>query len=239
MNPALANLKDLAALDEKLKRIRGRRQKQEDEVEAARGELEEAKAHLGDRREEIVRLQKEADALNLEVKTAEGEVERLSGQLLGAKSNKEYDVLKREVEAAQKQKNEFEDGVLERLERVDAVTEEESAGKAAADAAEKALAAASAALEELEKELSGDEKALKDARETTVSELDEETRRLYEALLAQRGDSAMAKVQEGSCSACARKLTAQMEVLMDAGEEIVQCMSCRRILYINNGDVGP
>ncbi|MHC4247702.1 MAG: zinc ribbon domain-containing protein [Planctomycetota bacterium] len=239
MNPALANLKDLAALDEKLKRIRGRRQKQEEEVESARGELEEAKAHLGDRREEVARLRKEADALNLEVKTAEGEVERLSGQLLGAKSNKEYDVLKREVEAAEKQKNEFEDGVLERLERVDAVTEEERAGKAGVDAAEKALAAASAALEDLEKELAGDEKALKDARETTVSELDEETRRLYEALLAQRGDSAMARVRDRSCSSCARKLSLQMEVLMDAGEEIVQCMSCRRILYLEDEDAGP
>ena len=72
----------------------------------------------------------------------------------------------------------------------------------------------------------------------TVSKLDEETRRLYEALLAQRG-SAIAKVQGGSCSACARKLTLQMEVLMDKGEEIVRCMSCLRILYLEDGDAGP
>jgi len=30
-----------------------------------------------------------------------------------------------------------------------------------------------------------------------------------------------------------------MEVLMDKGEEIIQCMSCNRILYVDDGDAGP
>lgn len=239
MNPALAHLKNLAALDKRLKRIRARRQKQEDEAQAARSALEEAKAHLGDRHGEITRLQKEADAQNLEVKTAEGEVERLSAQLLTAKSNKEYEVLNREVEAAKKQQGEFEDGVLERLERGDAVAEEARAGKATVEAAEKAVEAAGTAIEDLNRELAGDDEALKDARATTIAELDEATRRLYEALLAQRGDSAMAAIHDGSCSACARKITLQMGVLMDTGDVLVQCMSCQRILYVEDADVAP
>jgi len=129
MNPALVHLKHLAALDEKLKRIRARRRKQEEGISAARSGLDEASAHLCSRDEEIVRLQKEADALNLEVRTAEGEVERLSSQLITAKSNKEYDVLNREVQAAEATKGEHEDAVLERLEQGDAMVEEKAAAQ--------------------------------------------------------------------------------------------------------------
>jgi len=239
MNPALDHLKALAALDDKLGRIRARRREQEEKVGEARSALDEATGHLGGRDDEIARLQKEADALNLEVRVAEGEVERLSAQLLAAKSNKEYDVLNREVEAAKAQKSRYEDDVLERLERVDAVAEELVAAKSAVDAAQAALDAAVAASADLEKELAGDEKLLDDERKATLARLDDETHRLYEALLAQRGDSAIAKVKDGTCSACARKLSAQMEVLIDNGEEIVQCMSCRRILYLDDGDAGP
>ncbi len=231
MNPALAHLTHLATVDEKLKRFRTRRQKRQDEVTSARSALDEAKTHLGGRDEEVIRLQKEADALNLEVRSAEGEVERLSAQLMTAKSNKEYEVLNREVKAAEAQRGKYEDDVLERLERADAVAEEKVAATAAVEAAKAAVDAAVAAAAELDRELAGDDKALTDDREATLAKLDAETRRLYEALLAQRGNSAIAKVQGGSCSACARKVTAQMEVLMDNGEEIVQCMSCNRILY--------
>ena len=112
MNPALEHLKNLAVIDRKLGRFRKRREKQQEEVQGARDALEKAEADLGDRSGEIIRLQKEADALNLDVRSAEGEVERLSAQLLMAKSNKEYDVLNREVDAARKQKGKFEDKVL-------------------------------------------------------------------------------------------------------------------------------
>jgi hypothetical protein len=230
MNPALVHLKDLAVLDGKLARFRKRRDKQDGNVQAARTALEEAKTHLDDRGKAIVLLQKEADAFNLEAQTAEGEVERLSGQLTTAKSNKEYDVLNREVTAAKKQKSQFEDEVLERLESADTVADEKKAAQAAVETAEAAVKTALAEAVELDKELSGDEKALTDRRDAAISKLDKETRRNYEALLVQRG-SAIAKVHEGSCSGCARKLSPQMEVLMDIGNEIVQCMSCQRILY--------
>ena len=239
MNPAHAHIRELAALDEKLKRILARRHGHEERIRSAEGALEAAEAHLGDRRGEIARLRKEADELNLEVRTAEAEVERLGGQLLAAKSNKEYQVLKREVDGAEGKRGEFEDGVLERLERVDAVGEEERAAKAAVEAALASVEAARAALGDVEQELSGDEATLRDAREATVSKLDGDTRRRYEAVLAQRGDTAVARIKGGACSGCARKITLQIEVLMDAGEEIVQCMSCQRILYVDEGEAGP
>ena len=119
------------------------------------------------------------------------------------------------------------------------MAEEKAAAQSAVEAAQAAVDAAVASGAALEEELAGEEKALTDDREADLARLDAETLRLYEALLAQRGDSAISRVQDGTCSACSRKLTAQMEVLMDKGEEIVQCMSCNRILYVDDGDAGP
>ena len=237
-NPALALLTGLAALDEKLQRVDRRRCEQEDAVKAATSALEAAQTQLADRHEEITRLKKEADALALDVRAAEGEVERFDLQLRGAKSNKEYDILRRELEAEQNKKSKLEDEVLERLERADVIAEEEAAARAALEEATKSLDEKKKTAESVEGELSEEEGSLKREREGVVSGLDAETRHRYDRLLAQRRDSAMAKVVDGVCSACARKLTPQLANLVDIGEEIVQCMSCQRILYLDD-ESGP
>ncbi|MHC4504999.1 MAG: zinc ribbon domain-containing protein [Planctomycetota bacterium] len=236
-NPALALLTGLASLDEKLQRVDKRRREQEDAVTAAASALLATETHLADRHEEITRLKKEADALNLDVRTAEGEVERFDVQLLGAKSNKEYDILRRQLEAEQAKKSKLEDEVLERLERADVVAEEEAAAKAALEEATKSLDEKKKTAESVEGELAQEESSLRQEREGIVSGLDAETRHRYDSLLAQRRDSAMSKVVDGVCSACARKLTPQLANLVDIGEEIVQCMSCQRILYLDES--GP
>ena len=236
-NPALALLTGLASLDEKLQRVDKRRREQQDAVSAASAALEAAQAHLADRHEEIMRLKKEADALNLDVRSAEDEVERFDLQLLGAKSNKEYDILRRELEAGQAKKSKLEDEVLERLERADVVAEEEAAAKAALEEATKSLDEKKKTAESVEGELAQEESSLRQERDGVVSGLDTETRHSYDRLLAQRRDSAMSKVVDGVCSACARKLTPQLTNLVDIGEEIVHCMSCQRILYLDES--GP
>jgi len=237
-NPALALLTGLASLDEKLQRVDQRRREQEDAVSAAASALDAARAHLAGRHDDITRLKKEADALNLDVRTAEGEVERFDLQLLGAKSNKEYDILRRQLEAEQARKSKLEDEVLERLERADVIAEEEAAARAALEEATTGLDEKKKTAESVEGELSQEESSLRREREGVVSRLDAETRHRYDGLLAQRRDSAMAKVVDGVCMACSRKLTPQLANLVDIGEEIVQCMSCQRILYLDD-ESGP
>jgi predicted nucleic acid-binding Zn-ribbon protein len=233
MSPEMQSLLELSELDAKLRGVTMRREERQRAVAEAEKAVAEAEATCGTKREEARTLQREADALNLDMKTAEGEVSKLEDQQRTAKSNKEYDIFKREIEAAKEKKSGLEDGVLERLERIDAIEAEEKAARDTLAEAKKALEKARAEAAAAEKEIVSEESGHKTKRDALATKLDPELRHTYERLLGQRKDSAMAKVVNGVCSKCSRKITRQMEAMLDIGQEIIQCMSCNRILYVD------
>jgi len=233
MNPVMQTLRDLSDLDTQLRMVARRRdEKIAAEAEAEQGVVE-ADATCAAKKDEVAKLQKEADAMNLEVKSHEDNIAKIEDQQRKAKSNKEYDIFKREIEAAKEKISVLEDGVLERLERIDAVRVEEKAAQEKLDAAKKTLAAAKKDLAEAEKSISGEEEKLNAQRTEVADKLDPELRHTYERLLNQRKDTALALVRGGVCTLCMRKITRQMEAMLDIGEEIVTCMSCARILYVD------
>jgi len=232
MDDAMKIMRRLGKFDTQLRAIAERRAREEQVLAAAERELAEAEAGSSSRREEIKRLQKEADALNLEVKSSEGVVEKLDGQLRTAKSNKEYAILRRELDAAKGKMSDIETEVLVRLERIDEIHGEEKAAAARIEESAGRLKAVRGAVSAVTGKLDAEAAGLRDEREAVASGLDAEDRRLYEGILNQRGDSAIAFVSDGSCSACARKITPQVENLLSLGKEIVHCMSCRRILFL-------
>lgn len=236
MHPALRYMLDLSALDASLRNLARQKEAAAGRIRAAEAATGEIKSRIDSLRDEAKKLQREADAMNLDVKSAEAELSKLETQLRGAKSNKEYDILRKEIDAAKQKKSQLEDAVLEKLMRADALAAEEVEARARLEQAEQELKAAKEAASRLESELGAEEDRLRKEREGIASKLDPEERRLYEKLLEQRGDSAIAKVANGFCSACACRITLQMLNLLDLGTELVQCMGCRRILYLDEKD---
>jgi predicted nucleic acid-binding Zn-ribbon protein len=239
MNSELQHLRALSELDSRLRAVTLQRSEKQKAVDATRTAVAAAEARCGATRDQVKALQREADAQNVDVKAVEETIAKLSGQQLQAKSNKEYDVFKREIEAAKQQKSELEDGVLERLERIDALQAEQEAAQALLKEAQKALDAAQADAAAAEKDIVAVEGGLHEKREAAAALIDPELRHAYEKLLEQRKDSAMAKVVGGVCSMCSRKITRQMEAMLDVGQEIVRCMSCSRILYLDESAESP
>src|SRR5439155_20097137 len=75
--------------------------------------------------------------------------------------------------------------------------------------------------------------ALKSIREVEAG-LPEDVRALYDRLVAAKGDSAMASVQDRTCSACYTEITAQSQNDL-LQERLVLCKNCGRILYLPEG----
>jgi predicted nucleic acid-binding Zn-ribbon protein len=239
MNVDLQRMLDLSRLDASLRGIAERRREREATVRAAEESLADAESLISTKHEEAKAVLRDADRLNLDVKSSEVELRKLEDQRAGAKSNKEYEILSKQIQAAEEKRGGLEDEVLERFERADALAAEERAGKARAEEARRALEEARRAAAAAEAEIAQEEARLKSERGSTAELLDPEDRRLYEKLLEQRVDSAVAMVVDGSCQCCARKITPQMENLLDIGKDIVQCMSCRRILFLDEGNLTP
>ena len=80
-------------------------------------ECEQQKAHITD-------LRKASDEKSLQLKTNEAKIVELNGKLNVAASNREYEIIKSQIEANTMANSVLEDEILEALEKVDAAVQE-------------------------------------------------------------------------------------------------------------------
>ena len=238
MNQRIRDLRDLSLLDTALQGLAKRRDRKARAVSEAGAALAEAESGLTSKRDEIKALHVESDAMNLEVKSAEEQIAKLEGQRNTAKSNKEYEVFTREIDAAKEKMGKVEDDVLAELEKADELAAEEKSRERQTKDAAAALEAARRDVEETAKEFSSEEAELEQRRGEVAARIDPDDLTLYERILQMRKGSAVSAVVAGTCRACARKLTPQLENLVMIGNDLVQCMSCSRILYIDDAHGG-
>ncbi|MCA9066445.1 MAG: hypothetical protein KDA96_25430 [Planctomycetaceae bacterium] len=214
-------------------------------LETAEGKLTEGprRVSLGERqvaaaekaieqqKDEITACRKRADDLNLRLKTKEAELLKLTGLLNQAKSNKEYDIVKGQIAAAQTAKGEIEDEALVAFEQT--------------DAAQSALNDLRKALEQKKKELSELQKSVDAERpglEAAVSELqgkiteaekiipDGDARVTWKRIRTAHGASALSAMDDGFCSNCSSRVTTQDSVRINMGDFLL-CRECGRLLF--------
>ncbi len=238
MNQRIRDVRDLSLLDTALLGLAKRRDRKARAVSEAEAALAEAESGLTSKRAEIKALHVESDAMNLEIKSAEDQIAKLEGQRNTAKSNKEYEIFTKEINAAKDKMGKVEDEVLAKLERIDGLVAEEKSGELKTKDAAASLEAARKDVEETAKEFSSEEAELEQKRGEVAAKVEPDDLRLYDRILQMRKHSAVSAVMAGTCRACARRLTPQLENLVMMGKELVQCMSCSRILYIDDAQGG-
>jgi predicted nucleic acid-binding Zn-ribbon protein len=69
------------------------------------------------------------------------------------------------------------------------------------------------------------------AREKLFAEVDESARARYERLLKSKGSNVIVGVQHRACGGCHMKLPTQLILHCQAGQELVVCSNCGRLLY--------
>lgn len=191
-----------------------------------------AEQQIEAQKQSIKNSRRTADELNLKLKTKEAELARLQGQLNTASSNKEYDIIKGQIAAFQKDRESIEEAALTAMESIDSAQ-----GK----------------LRELETELQNRRKAAQtvksqfDSRKPEidatiarlVGEVAEaeklipgEARAAYQRLRKAHGAGALSDLDEAFCRACSGRVTNQDLVRIRTGE-CISCRSCGRILYVS------
>jgi len=181
-------------------------------------------------REKLTDCKKNADQKNLQLKTNEAKILELKGKLNTATSNREFNIIKGQIEADEMANSVLEDEILESLDKVDQAQvecgkfeEEVAVAKAGREKAAAEIAEAKPGLDanvaELEAEIA-----------VVARPLPGEVKEHYTRAIKSFGPEAMAVVTDKICESCHISISPQMQVELNSGK-IVICRECSRILY--------
>jgi predicted nucleic acid-binding Zn-ribbon protein len=192
-------------------------QQKQDELEAQRQKLKATRVM--------------ADQKALQLKSNEAKIQDLKGKLNSASSNREFDIIKSQIEADTVANSVLEDEILDALEKVDAA-------QIAVKKLEEEVAHAKAEQARVAAEIAAQEPRLKARAEdlqrdviAAESILPTEIAAMYRRLVQAHGAGAMAEVEGSICSSCYVNIPPQMVVQLRSGHPIF-CKTCGRLLYL-------
>jgi len=229
-NISASGLRHLHQLHLELSEITEKLERGPKRIEARRQYAKRKHAELEACRQQLLELRKSADAKNLQLKTNENKIAKLRVKLNAASSNREYDIIRSQIDADTMANSVLEDEILEILDKIDQLKVrcgklEQEWQEAVAD--EKRLTEEVTAEEpELRRRVEGLEAEIAEAEKMIPAEIAEDYRRLVHA----HGPTALAPAVNDACSECYFSLSPQSRVELNSGK-IVFCKNCGRLLY--------
>jgi predicted nucleic acid-binding Zn-ribbon protein len=230
MHPHVEKLIQLQDADRETKRLK-------DEIAALPKRVAVIEAKLAGSRARVEKARAAIKADEAARRKLEGEIQALQqkirkyrDQSLEVKTNEQYKALLSEIQFAEQEIRRHEDKILEGMIATEAneatVKQTEAELKAATAEIEKEKADARARTAADEKQLA----ELEARRAELRAAIPENVLRHYDRVFKLRG-SAIAEAREGKCSACQVMLRPQVYNDVRAGDELVFCDSCQRILF--------
>jgi len=181
-------------------------------------------------KQESLDLAKHRKEKELELDEGGQKKTKFQGQLFQVKSNREYDALQHEITALEGQISKYEDGVLEILERAEAVTrligEEERALKSAQERVKKEHIMLDEKAEGLRRAI----EAKSSERERLLAGMEAVLLSRYERIRDVKDGLAVTTVQNGACGGCFRRIPPQEMQILRRSDQIKICEGCGRIL---------
>jgi len=231
MNQTLKTLLDLQSIDTEYIAVKRKLKAGPREREAKEKVLADAQAAVAAKQAECRRLQADADAAGLEMKTVEAEIDKLKQRLNTVKNNKEYNLVRGAIAEVDRRRERFETESLEAMERIDVLNEEIAA-------LEETVAAAEAELERVRDEVSAEEADLlpqaediKNRRKALAAEVPAEDLATYERVIRTGKGVALVAMRDGACQGCYVQPSPNLQNQVLVGRELVRCPGCGRYLY--------
>jgi len=205
----------------------------DDRLAAARAAVDGIKARL-------------ADALNKrraeekEVSTVQTRLAKYKDQLLEVKTNREYQAMLHEIETAQNDIKTREDRILETMMESDDMSAELKKAEAELKSVEKTVMAERHVMEQEVAALQAELDKTATSRQKLAAEIDRHTLAIFENTAKGRKGIAVSEARDGMCTICHVRLRPQVFNEVRRNDSIIQCDSCRRILYfVENAPASP
>jgi len=229
MKAIIDRLKTLNELDVKLRMIKKDMERLPKELTERDQQAKILKGIIDRAKADILKLRVQADAIELEVKSGEEVLKRYANQMNTMRTSKEFDAVRRQMDAQRAWNRENEGKALEILEQVDAKQKDVEKNSAALAVTEKSLAEDSERIQKEVTELKIQYDSISVDRDKLAVDVPEKDLTVYNRVVHTHG-SAIAAVNRGICSACFMKIPPQYHNLALLAKELVCCPSCGRIL---------
>jgi len=199
---------------------------------AAASVLQQATAELDRLRKVLQGHETQLRDRELQLKSAEDERKSRAKQAYGGTiaDPKQLSALEKKIAELDRTKSRLEDEILELMDKVEmaqtAVAKQEAVVK---DLDGKAASAKT-------RSASDSERLRTARREELVAVLDAALLQQYETLLQRIGSPAVVAVRKGACTGCKLSLPSSFAPRLRAGDQVLRCESCKRILYLPSGE---
>lgn len=207
-------------------------------VESRIGESEalaEARALMAREQERLAELDKNQRLGEWEVEDLRSKTAGLEQKLYGGSviNPKELISLQEQVEHLKKGRRGQEDKLLDIMTEVEATQKRIAGKRKEVEEMEENWRQEQSSLLREQSELMASLASLEQRREDLAARIDAASLELYQDLRQKRQGRAVAKVEQGMCQGC--RLVLSMTELQRArmAQELVQCSSCQRILYLS------
>jgi predicted nucleic acid-binding Zn-ribbon protein len=147
------------------------------------------------------------------------------------KTNKEYQAMQKEIATAEREVRSFEDRILDRMEEAEALQADVKRAEADLKKEQAAIADARRGLDAERKGIDANVARLSADRAALVSEILPPALALFEHVSRSRRPPAVVEARDGHCSFCHVRLRPQVFNEIRRNDQLIQCESCQRILY--------
>lgn len=225
---SLIALQDVAGRAEDARRriadAPGRIQALEQQLASATQALDTAKAALAANQSARRELEKEAAA-------AQQKVSKYKDQLMEAKDNRQFHALQHEIATFSQEQTRVEGLIIEKMVEGDDLTARVKAAESALASDKKSVAAQKSAIDAEVAELKAALETLTAERAVITAQLPAADVARFDSIFRVRKGVAIAKVTDGLCGACRVRLRPHLYNQLRAGDSIIECESCQRVLY--------
>ena len=231
MNDQLTHLIRLQEIDNRLSLLQNKAADIPGWIDAARKSLEEVQARHAQNQAERDEVNSRKREKERELETRESQLSKARDRQAGIKTNKEYQTHLHEIETLMAEKGRVEEELLVLMEQFEVLKRTEVELAKAVKAAEQQFEQERQRFEKEAEVLKAELQGMEKERETVASVMDRSILNRYQNIKSLRRDLAVVPIRNGACGGCHMNIPPQLISEVRAGERILICSQCQRILF--------
>lgn len=199
-------------------------------------ELKQLKERLEKEKVIFEELEKERRKKEKELDADKDKIKKIESKLYEVKTNKEYQALLKEIEAAKATNDKTEEDILTLMEKIEELKKDYESSQTRLQKRGKDIEIEKA---RLDTEIQSMDKVigeLRTQRDNLLSVVNNELRLKYNMLKGKRGGVAVTNVKNGVCLGCFMNIPPQLFIEVTKNKKLIQCPSCNRILYFTEAE---